>query len=167
MVRPSAINGMIVVALRMMKKIAIILLVLLVALQVRADDALPEATVHPNLLDSMPGVEVLQDSAVGVLLQAAMQAKLEWVEIDGYRVQIYSSNQQQAAKSEALELETKIKTKIDQSVYVLYLPPFWKVRLGDFRTYEEAREYKKIFVEQFPEMMGDTYIVRDKIQVLK
>lgn len=158
---------MIVVALRMMKKIAIILLVLLVALQVRADDALPEATVHPNLLDSMPGVEVLQDSAVGVLLQAAMQAKLEWVEIDGYRVQIYSSNQQQAAKSEALELETKIKTKIDQSVYVLYLPPFWKVRLGDFRTYEEAREYKKIFVEQFPEMMGDTYIVRDKIQVLK
>ena len=115
----------------------------------------------------MPGVEVLQDSAVGILLQAAMQGKMELVEIDGYRVQIYSSNQQQAAKSEALDLESKIKDKIDQTVYVLYMPPFWKVRLGDFRTYEEAKVYKKIFVDQFPEVMGDTYIVRDKIQVLQ
>lgn len=140
--------------------------VLCAALQVRANDSL-RVVLGPNLLDSMPGVEVLQDSAVGVLLQAAMQGKMEWVEIDGYRVQIYSSNRQQAAKSEALELEAKIKDKVDQTVYVLYMPPFWKVRLGDFRTYEEAREYKKIIVDQFPEVMGDTYIVRDKIQVLQ
>ena len=132
----------------------------------RAADSLRVA-LSPNLLDSMPGVELLQDSAVGVLLQAAMQGKLEWVEIDGYRVQIYSSNQQQAAKSEALELEAKVKDKIDQTVYVLYMPPFWKVRLGDFRTYEEAREYKRVIVDQFPEVMGDTYIVRDKIKVLQ
>jgi len=94
-----------------------------------------------------------------------MQGDLELVEIDGYRVQIYSSNRQQVAKSEALELEAKIKDKLDQTVYVLYMPPFWKVRIGDFRTYEEAKEYKKLFVEQFPSIMGDTYIVRDKIQV--
>lgn len=149
-----------------MKRIAIIFCVLFAALQVRANDSLHMA-LTPNLLDSMPGVELMQDSAVGVLLQAAMQGKMEWVEIDGYRVQIYSSNRQQAAKSEALELETKIKDKVDQTVYVLYMPPFWKVRLGDFRTYEEAREYKKIIVDQFPEVMGDTYIVRDKIQVLQ
>ncbi|MBQ2503905.1 MAG: SPOR domain-containing protein, partial [Lachnospiraceae bacterium] len=134
--------------------------------QMRANDSLRIA-LSPNLLDSMPGVEVLQDSAVGVLLQTALQGKMDWVEIDGYRVQIYSSNQQQAAKSEALDLEDRIKEKIDQPVYVLYIPPFWKVRLGDFRTYEEAREYKKLFVDNFPEVMGDTYIVRDKIQVLQ
>ena len=96
-----------------------------------------------------------------------MQGDLELVEIDGYRVQIYSSNRQQVAKSEALELEAKIKDKLDQTVYVLYMPPFWKVRLGDFRTYEEAKQYKKLFVDQFPSVMGDTYIVRDKIQVLQ
>lgn len=134
------------------------------ALQLRANDSLRIA-MRPNLLDSMPGVEVLQDSAVGALLHAAMQGDLELVEIDGYRVQIYSSNRQQVAKSEALELEAKIKDKVDQTVYVLYMPPFWKVRIGDFRTYEEAKEYKKLFVEQFPSIMGDTYIVRDKIQV--
>ena len=149
-----------------MKRLAVIVFVVLAALQMRANDSLRIA-MRPNLLDSMPGVEVLQDSAVGALLQAAMQGNMELVEIDGYRVQIYSSNQQQVAKSEALELEAKIKDKINQTVYVLYMPPFWKVRLGDFRTYEEAKQYKKIFVDQFPSVMGDTYIVRDKIQVLQ
>jgi hypothetical protein len=149
-----------------MKRIAIILFVVLAAMSMRANDSL-RVVMGPNLLDSMPGVEVLQDSAVGALLQAAMQGNMELVEIDGYRVQIYSSNQQQAAKSEALELEAKIKDKVDQTVYVLYMPPFWKVRLGDFRTYEEAKQYKKIFVDQFPSVMGDTYIVKDKIQVLQ
>jgi hypothetical protein len=102
-----------------------------------------------------------------VLLDEAVNGKHELVEMDGYRVQIYSSNQQQAAKSQALELEAKLKDALTQTVYVQYLPPFWKVRIGDFRTYEEAREYKKLFVSQYPEMTGDTYIVRDKIQVLQ
>ena len=121
----------------------------------------------PNLLDSMPGVEVLQDSAVGALLQAAMQGNMELVEIDGYRVQIYSSNQQQTAKGEALDLEEKLQSQVNQTIYVQYIPPFWKVRIGDFRTYEEAKEYKKTFVQLFPDLTGDTYIVRDKIKVLQ
>ena len=120
-----------------------------------------------SIFDSIPGVELIQDSTVAVLLEQAARGRMELVEIDGYRVQIYSSNQQQTAKAEALELETKIKDQVDQTVYVQYLPPFWKVRLGDFRTYDEAKEYKKLFVQQYPEMLGDTYIVRDKIQVLQ
>ena len=120
-----------------------------------------------SILNSLPGLQLVQDSAVAVLLEEAVNGKRELVEIDGYRVQIYSSNQQQTAKGEALELEEKVKESLTQSVYVQYLPPFWKVRLGDFRTYEEAREYKKIIVAQYPELMGDTYIVRDKIQVLQ
>lgn len=120
-----------------------------------------------TVFDSLPGVQLIQDSTVSVLLEEAVNGKRELVEMDGYRVQVYSSNQQQTAKAEALELETKLKEKVNQTVYVQYLPPFWKVRLGDFRSYDEAREYKKLFVEQYPELMGDTYIVRDKIQVLQ
>ena len=120
-----------------------------------------------SIFDSLPGVQIVQDSAVAVLLDEAVNGKHELVEMDGYRVQIYSSNQQQTAKSEALDLEEKLRDAINQSIYVQYLPPFWKVRIGDFRTYDEAREYKKLFVSQFPELMGDTYIVRDKIQVMQ
>ena len=149
-----------------MKRILWIICVLLACFQGWADDSIP-APLRSNLLDSLQGVDLIQDSTVAVLLDAAMSGKMEWVEVDGYRVQVYSSNQQQMAKAEALNLEAKLKDKISTTIYVLYLTPFWKVRLGDFRTYDEAKEYKKQFVQQYPEMTGDTYIVRDKIQVLQ
>lgn len=120
-----------------------------------------------STLDFLPNVQIVQDSTLDVLLDEAINGKHEIIEMDGYRVQVYSSNQQQTAKTEALELEAKLKEKVNQTIYVQYLPPFWKVRLGDFKTYDEAREYKKLFVQLFPSMMGDTYIVRDKIQVIQ
>ena len=153
-----------------MKRIKLFSIVffVLAAMQMHADDSIVVMSVlRPNLLDSMPNVEVVQDSTVAMLLQGVMDGRREWVEIDGYRVQVYSSNQQQYAKAEALELEAKLKAAVSHTVYVQYASPFWKVRVGDFRTYDEAKEYKKLFVQQFPEMVGETYIVRDKIQVLQ
>ena len=142
-------------------------IVSLVSLSVLADDSiLIVDTPRVNILQEMQDVEIVQDSMMAVLLDEAINGKHEIVEMDGYRVQVYSSNQQQTAKTEALELEARLKEKVSQSIYVQYIPPFWKVRLGDFRTYDEAREYKKLFVQLFPSMMGDTYIVRDKIQVV-
>ena len=143
-----------------------VIIALLVSLAVWAEDSI-EVVSRLNILESMPRVEVIQDPLVASMLQATMSGKENWIEMDGYRVQIYSSNRQQTAKMEALELETNLKTEISKTIYVLYLPPFWKVRLGDFRTYDEAKDYKKEFVQQFPQMIGDTYIVRDKIKVLK
>ena len=120
-----------------------------------------------SIFDSLPGVQIVQDSAIAVLLNEAVNGKHEMVEVEGYRVQIYSSNQQQMAKTEALDLEARLKESVGHSIYVQYLPPFWKVRIGDFRSYDEAREYKKLFVAQYPDLMGDTYIVRDKILVMQ
>ncbi len=112
-----------------------------------------------------PGVQVVQDSTVSVLLDEAVNGKKDLVEIDGYRVQIFSSNKQQTAKAAALEMEEQMKDQINQTMYVQYQSPFWKVRIGDFRTYDEAKEYKKKLVQQFPDLQGNTYIVRDKILV--
>ena len=147
-------------------KLYSIFFVLLAALPMWADDSIMQP-VRADLLTDMNGVELVQDSAVARLLSTAIKGSGEMVEIDGFRVQVYSSNQQQTAKVEALDLEDKLKQKINQTVYVLYLTPFWKVRIGDFRTYDEAKEYKKEFVQLFPEMTGDTYIVRDKVQVMQ
>lgn len=118
------------------------------------------------ILNLFPGVQVVQDSTVSVLLDEAISGKKEVVEIDGYRVQVFSTNKQQSGKAEALEVEALLKDQVNQTIYVQYTSPFWKVRIGDFRTYDEAREYKKIFVLQFPDLQGNTYIVRDKVQVI-
>ena len=148
-----------------MKQLVISISLLLCSLMTWADDSIAAEMPRLNILEHMPGVEVVQDPSVAVMLNHARNSRHELIEIDGYRVQIFSSNQQQTAKAQALNLESSLRPTLNHSLYVQYQTPFWKVRIGDFRTVDEAKEYKKEFVQQHPEMIGDTYIVRDKIKV--
>ena len=121
----------------------------------------------PYILDDMPLVRVHQDSLIEALLKEKVYGISEMIEIDGFRVQIFSSNRQQTAKEEALSLEKKMTDALSTAVYVTYISPFWKVQLGNSHTNEEANAFKVQLITQFPELQGDTYIVRDKIQVRK
>ncbi len=114
-------------------------------------------------------VVIHADSAVHRLLHDKMEGIVrEEVQMQGYRVQVYSSNNQQAAKNEAFQMEKKIiDTGVEVETYVLYNPPFWKVRLGNFRTQEEANLMKAELIRLLPELQADTYVVRDQIQVIQ
>jgi len=120
----------------------------------------------PQIFQDMPNVQVEQDSAITQLMMDKINGvNRETTEMQGYRVQVYSSNNQQIAKQEAIELEKQLSEVLDAPVYVVYTPPFWKVRIGNFRTQEDANNYKKIVIQAFPERQSETYIVRDKIQI--
>lgn len=148
-----------------MKKIVWVVLAAVSALLAYADDS--TAVARPYILDDMPNVHVCQDSLMEARLREKIYGGGELVEIDGYRVQIFSSNRQQTAKEEALNLEKKMSEALSVPVYVMYIAPFWKVRIGNFQTYGEANALKTQIINQFSELQGDTYIVRDKIQVIK
>lgn len=159
-----------------MKKLLLILMALLPAILMANNIApqMEETSVadtvtfeKPYILDDMPRVRVHQDSLMEMLLKEKIYGKSAQIEINGFRVQIFSSNRQQTAKEEALVLEKKMTEALSTAVYVAYIAPFWKVRLGNFRTYDEANAFKVQLITQFPELQGDTYIVRDKIQVRK
>ena len=86
----------------------------------------------------------------------------------GYRVQVYSGNRQQTAKAEAFRIEKLIQESgLGVETYVLYNPPFWKVRLGNFRTQAEAQQLRDEVVRLLPSLQGDTYVVRDQIQLIQ
>ena len=139
---------------------------LILCLHVFAEDSIPVVTPDTLITDEMPNVQVYQSESVARLLHEKATGQLsQIVEMAGYRVQIYSSNHQQLAKQEAIRLEKDMQSKLDMPIYVSYVPPFWKVRVGDFATYQEAQEYKNNFVRQFPELMGDTYVVRDQVTI--
>ena len=125
-----------------------------------------EAPLHPFILDAMPNAKVYQDSAITLLLEdKSYNRKRGEYQISGFRVQVYSSNEPQVAKNEALELSELLSSQLHVGVYVNSEPPFWKVRLGDFLTREEANEYKLQVVKIFPELQGSTYIVPDLVTV--
>lgn len=85
----------------------------------------------------------------------------------GYRVQVFSSNTQRTARQEAFNHESNLKEAFpEMRIYVSYSSPFWKVRIGDFTTQEEARKFTEELLLRFPELKGETYTVRDQISVL-
>jgi len=111
-------------------------------------------------------VKLHQDKRVESLLVGKKNAN-GWsspTAMSGYRVQVFSSNTQRTAKSEAFKKEKQIKEVFpEQGVYVNYNSPFWKVRVGDFRTQEQARKFKNELISAFPNMRSEVYIVREQI----
>lgn len=120
------------------------------------------------IIDDMAHVTVHQDSAITQLMLDKRLGYVRGEQIkEGFRVQIYASNRQQLAKKEASELQLRIEALIDVPVYTISEPPFWKVRIGNFETRDSANEYKNTFLQLFPELTGSTYVVPDKIIIIR
>lgn len=125
-------------------------------------------TTMKLIIDDMARVTVHQDSAITQLMLDKRLGYVRGEQIkEGFRVQIYASNRQQLAKKEASELQLRIEALIDVPVYTISEPPFWKVRIGNFETRDSANEYKNTFLQLFPELTGSTYVVPDKIIIIR
>ena len=69
----------------------------------------------------------------------------------GYRIQVFSDRNQRTAKSEALSRERNIKEAFpEMGTYITYDAPSWRLRVGDFRTRDEAASRLAELKELFP-----------------
>lgn len=122
-----------------------------------------------DILSDMPNVRVIQDSAITQLMHDKREGIVHGqIETTGWRVQIYSSNNQRVSKSEAENLAEQLNNQLDDPVYVVSQPPFWKVRIGNFLTKEEAMIALNEILIMLPEYRGVAYVVKDEhIQILQ
>ena len=85
---------------------------------------------------------------------------------NGYRVQVFSSNTQRTAKAEAFNIEKQLQDEFPNiAVYVNYTSPFWKVRVGDFKTTAEAQAFREQIIDAFPNLKSETYVVKEQINI--
>lgn len=97
---------------------------------------------------------------------SATSGSIQSVTTTGYRVQVFSSNTQRTARGEAYKIEKEIRDAFpEHEVYVSYTSPFWRVRIGNFRSIDEAQEFRSQVIKAFPNLRTDTYTVRDQIQL--
>jgi hypothetical protein len=111
-------------------------------------------------------VKIHQDKRVDQLLANRKHSNISQSQFtsNGYRVQVFSSNVQRTAKNEAFKIERQIReTFPDETVYVNYSSPFWKVRVGDFVSQSQAHIFRNKLIEAFPTMKSEIYIVREQI----
>ena len=106
-----------------------------------------------------PDSSIIQDKRVNelvlkhVLINEAKKGKME-----GYRVQIHFG----AEKAKALEVKSKFTSSHNNiPAYFDYQQPYFKIRVGNFRTKLEAYKLLQDIIDDFP----GAFIVQDEIEL--
>ncbi|WP_295728023.1 SPOR domain-containing protein [uncultured Muribaculum sp.] len=84
----------------------------------------------------------------------------------GYRIQIFADNNPRTAKNEARTRARNVVSRFaDYPSYVEYKAPYWRTRIGNFRTHDEADKAAAEIKEAFPGYSREIRVVRDRIIV--
>lgn len=84
----------------------------------------------------------------------------------GYRVQVFSDNNVRTAKAEAGSKQRIISARFPQyQTYVRYTSPYWRLKVGDFRTQQEANDAADELRKAFPAYSKEIRVVRDRISL--
>jgi len=89
-----------------------------------------------------------------------------YVEMSGYRIQVFVGNNQRVSKNEAYSKESEIKSIFPElSTYVAFSAPFWKLKVGDFQTYQTAQQTLLKLRSKFPSYGREMSVIKDKVRI--
>lgn len=122
------------------------------------------ATLSLNAQDSADNVIVHKDPRIDLLVKKQIDINEETTRdtrrtMSGYRILVINSNDRNkvfAVKARIYQFFPELKP------YLMYQPPFYKLKVGNFKTREEAEEYRKELAREFT---SGLYIVKDIIEV--
>ena len=84
----------------------------------------------------------------------------------GFRVQVFSDNNARTAKNEARSKQRIISSRFPQyQTYVMYTSPYWRLKVGDFRTQQDANAAADELRRAFPAYSKEIRVVRDRVTV--
>ncbi len=88
------------------------------------------------------------------------------VQMKGFRLMAYMSNDTQKGKTVAHDRRTQISEKFPEiGTYILYESPNWKLLVGDFVTREEANIFRQQLQKEFPQFGKEAYLVNTVVNV--
>jgi SPOR domain len=109
-------------------------------------------------------VQVYKDPRIGELIRQQIQINEETTRdsrrnMPGFRIQVINSTD----RNKVFAAKAKIYQEFpDLKPYLLYQPPNFKLRVGNFKTQEEAEDFEKQLSSLFPTGL---FIIRDVIEV--
>jgi hypothetical protein len=124
----------------------------------------------PAIIDSVQNtgrIVIYQDTSITRLLKRQDQVNIRFGGIpNGYRIQIFSVSGNDA-REKAREFNNRFLNNHPEfspdEIYQLYQPPFFKLRVGDYRNKNEALIVYKKLVKYYP----NCYIVKSTINFPK
>lgn len=86
----------------------------------------------------------------------------------GFRVQIFSDGNQTSARNNARARIRTVTARFPQyRSYLDYKSPYWRAKVGDFKTRDEANEAASRIRSAFPAFSKEVRVVPDRISILE
>ncbi len=109
-------------------------------------------------------VSIIKDPRINLLIKKQAQINEETTRANrrtmpGFRIQVANTNDRQVAidaKTKVYQLYPELKA------YIQYQSPYFRLKVGNFKTRQEAEEYLSSLSSDFP---NNLFIVRDVIEV--
>jgi hypothetical protein len=128
----------------------------LIFAQVSFSENLMQGSNRPELLKD---IEIHQDPMVGKMLDWHIENNKIKNKIEGFRVEIFFSSDVDA-KEKALKKKVEFLSAYpDNTVHIIYVSPNFRVRVGDFRTKNEALKLYREIKDNYPV----SFIITDEI----
>ena len=121
-----------------------------------------------NILLAQGNVEVVVDPLMDEVVKTRFErkkiadAKPDTLQVQGYRVQIFFSND----RKKAYAIRDKVKNlypEYSNEVYVVYQSPNYKVRVGNFIKESDAKALERQLARSFE----NVFLVHDKVRYIK
>ena len=89
-----------------------------------------------------------------------------FVKAKGYRIQVYSGSDQKRSKNEAQYRKDAVQSAYpNMDATISYASPVWRVRVGNFKTHEQAQQALSEMKDKLPSFGREMRIVEDVIKV--
>lgn len=135
-----------------------------------------ETNIIEKLTKDKPGegtIRIVQDSRIAALIGQRGEGSFietdgnfQYIRSKGYRLQLYMGNNPKKSKAEAFNMEKAVKAIYPElNTYVTFNAPFWKLKVGDFKSWEEADRLLREFKEQHKSISKEVFIIKDDIRL--
>ncbi|MCE5204706.1 MAG: SPOR domain-containing protein [Porphyromonadaceae bacterium] len=157
----------------------IVLLLLLISSGISAQPSSQKKEILQDLNSVVPGkgrVMVYEDESISQVLGRTIapprtvytnsEGTAQYYKMRGYKIQAFSGNNQRTSKNEANWKQSLINNSYPEyETVVLFDSPFWRLRVGNFKTREEAQKVLTELKRSFPSFGKEMYIVVDEVRV--
>ena len=159
-------------------KLCISVFLVLVCTHLGAQNRNQRNEILDEIRKNQPGqgrVNVFEDEAVkDVLGRSIAPARtvystgdgLQYVKMRGYKIQAFSGNNQRTSRNEAYSKQQQINSSFPGlETVVMFDSPFWRLRVGNFRSREDAAAVLEEMKRTFPSFGKEMYIVVDEVKI--
>ena len=138
----------------------------------------PKNEILTELNSVVPGkgkVTVYEDEAIAGVLGRSMAPPRtvyttgdgnQYYRMRGFKIQAFSGNNQRTSRNEAYYKQGLLNTSFpEHETAILFESPFWRLRVGNFQTRQDANAVLTDMKRMFPAFGKEMYVVVDEVKI--